>query len=179
MEEHLKLFQDHSEYQDFASGDTMVRPNVSYCVEQNEVHYNPIEHNNIVTYTSFEEMPVNSYGINPNEFCATFVSHEYNEQTGVGVLTFASDVTCALSINDATGDKLRSITLPRTVEQISINIGHAFESLTIKALTPPSIVVGYPGFNENVIIYVPAEAVNDYKANEYWSQYAAQIQPIR
>lgn len=39
--EFLKLFQNHEEYETFVSGDTMVKPNVSYCEQENEVHYNP------------------------------------------------------------------------------------------------------------------------------------------
>lgn len=37
----LKLFQTHSDYETFVSGGTMVRPNVSHCITENEVHYNP------------------------------------------------------------------------------------------------------------------------------------------
>ena len=48
--EYLKLFQNHSEYGDFVSGGTMVKPNVSHCVNENEVHYNPIETRLIVKY---------------------------------------------------------------------------------------------------------------------------------
>ena len=48
--EFLKLFQTHSEYEGFVSGDTMVKPNVSHCVQENEVHYNPIETRLIVKY---------------------------------------------------------------------------------------------------------------------------------
>lgn len=39
--DYLKLFQTHEDYEDFVSGGTMVRPNVSHCVSENEVHYNP------------------------------------------------------------------------------------------------------------------------------------------
>jgi len=39
----LKLFQTHEEYEAFVSGRTMVKPNVSHCVQDNEVHYNPIK----------------------------------------------------------------------------------------------------------------------------------------
>lgn len=40
---YLKLFKNHGEYQDFVSGDTMIKPNVSHCVTQKDVHYNPRE----------------------------------------------------------------------------------------------------------------------------------------
>lgn len=38
--EYIKLFQNHSNYEDFVSGGTMVRPNVSHCIQENDVHYN-------------------------------------------------------------------------------------------------------------------------------------------
>ena len=40
---YLKLFQTHEEYEAFVSGGTMMKPNVSHCVQENDVHYNPIE----------------------------------------------------------------------------------------------------------------------------------------
>lgn len=39
--DYLKLFQTHEEYEAFVSGGTMLRPNVSHCVSENDVHYNP------------------------------------------------------------------------------------------------------------------------------------------
>ena len=39
--DYIKLFGSHSDYEDFVSGDTMELPNVSHCVEENDVHYNP------------------------------------------------------------------------------------------------------------------------------------------
>lgn len=41
MAENLKLFNEHSEYEDFIQTEGFTRPNVSYCIEENEVHYNP------------------------------------------------------------------------------------------------------------------------------------------
>ena len=38
--DYLKLFQTHEEYEAFVSGGTMVKPNVSHCVSENDVHYN-------------------------------------------------------------------------------------------------------------------------------------------
>lgn len=37
---YLKLFDNHAEYEGFVSGETMVRPNVSHCVQENDIHYN-------------------------------------------------------------------------------------------------------------------------------------------
>lgn len=38
---YLKLFPQHSDYQAFISGGGVDLPNVSYCENENEVHYNP------------------------------------------------------------------------------------------------------------------------------------------
>ena len=73
MSEYLKLFDTHTNYENFVDSGTMVKPNVSYCVEQNEVHYNPVpiimtvKYNvtdatnptQLYTYVSQEDMTVN------------------------------------------------------------------------------------------------------------------------
>lgn len=42
MKEYIKLFDEHSEYEAYINGEDKVLPNVSYCIDNNEVHYNPI-----------------------------------------------------------------------------------------------------------------------------------------
>jgi hypothetical protein len=37
---YIKLFESHNSYEDFVDGGTMVKPNVSHCVQENDVHYN-------------------------------------------------------------------------------------------------------------------------------------------
>ena len=39
---YIQLFNNHSNYTEFTETDKFVRPNVSHCIEENEVHYNPI-----------------------------------------------------------------------------------------------------------------------------------------
>lgn len=41
MGDYLKLFETHSEYEAYSGGGEMLKPNVSYCEDNNEVHYNP------------------------------------------------------------------------------------------------------------------------------------------
>ena len=41
MGDYLKLFETHAEYEDYSGGGEMIKPNVSYCEDNNEVHYNP------------------------------------------------------------------------------------------------------------------------------------------
>ena len=44
MSKYLKLFENNTQYETFIGGGgntPFVKPNVSYCTEENEVHYNP------------------------------------------------------------------------------------------------------------------------------------------
>ena len=41
MGKYIKLFNNHAEYTAFTQTDDFIKPNVSHCVQQNEVHYNP------------------------------------------------------------------------------------------------------------------------------------------
>jgi len=42
MAKHLKLFDNHDDYLDFKGTSDFILPNVSHCIEENEVHYNPL-----------------------------------------------------------------------------------------------------------------------------------------
>ena len=77
---------------------------------------------------------------------------------------------------------LASVEIPATVNLIS---GMAFymcsslTSLTVLAITPPALVQqAFEGTSNDLIIYVPAESVDTYKAASEWSSYASKIQAI-
>ena len=59
MAKYLKLFDTHAEYESFIQTD-FDKPNVSYCTDNNEVHYNPVETRLICKYnvTSISEPTV-------------------------------------------------------------------------------------------------------------------------
>lgn len=42
MEDYLKLFEITSDYEAYIEGDDALLPNVSYCEDENKVHYNPM-----------------------------------------------------------------------------------------------------------------------------------------
>ena len=42
MGKYIKLFQNHTDYLDFKGTSDFILPNVSHCIEENEVHYNPL-----------------------------------------------------------------------------------------------------------------------------------------
>lgn len=77
---------------------------------------------------------------------------------------------------------LETVTIPDSVDTIG---DYAFSncsnltSLTVKATYPPTLGSGvFTNTNSNLVIYVPAESVNDYKAASGWSDYASKIQAI-
>jgi hypothetical protein len=49
MADYLKLFDTTSEYETYIEGQDVLLPNVSYCEDNNEVYYNPIENITIIT----------------------------------------------------------------------------------------------------------------------------------
>ena len=51
MSKYIKLFETHSEYNTYINGQDAILPNVSYCEDNNDVHYNPwTDPRLIVTY---------------------------------------------------------------------------------------------------------------------------------
>lgn len=43
MAKYLKLFDEHTDYETFIASQDFITPNVSYCVQENEVHFNPYD----------------------------------------------------------------------------------------------------------------------------------------
>ena len=52
MGKYLKLFNTHTEYEAYSRGE-MILPNVSYCEDVNDVHYNPYVHDYSQDYLTF------------------------------------------------------------------------------------------------------------------------------
>ena len=82
-------------------------------------------------------------------------------------------------------EKLTTVDLGPNVTKIgqsSFNVyNSALTSLTCRATTPPTLgnsVFGFSGAPANLVIYVPAESVDAYKAATNWSTYADKIQAI-
>ena len=58
MSKYIKLFENHAQYETFigGGGDTpFVRPNVSHCIAENEVHYNPTWAEEYLTFVALED----------------------------------------------------------------------------------------------------------------------------
>ena len=50
MKRYVRVFQEHSDYSNFTRTEDFMLPNVSYCINENDVHYNPIETRLVVKY---------------------------------------------------------------------------------------------------------------------------------
>ena len=56
MGDYLKLFDTHSEYEEYIEGDNVFLPNVSHCKQQGDVHYNPWTYaENYLTFVARED----------------------------------------------------------------------------------------------------------------------------
>ena len=58
MRKYIKTFKSHAQYETFINGggDTpFVRPNVSHCIAENEVHYNPTWADEYLTFVALED----------------------------------------------------------------------------------------------------------------------------
>ena len=67
--DYMKLFDTHSEYEEFISRGEVTTPNVSHCVQENDVHYNAIAQQNaidkllnLLELDSIEDLALWSYG---------------------------------------------------------------------------------------------------------------------
>ena len=77
---------------------------------------------------------------------------------------------------------LASITIPSGVTSIGARAFASCSSLasiTVEAVTPPTLGSGvFSSTHADLVIYVPAESVETYKAASGWSTYASRIQAI-
>jgi len=56
MSNYVKLFNTHTEYQTYIGRDDALKPNVSYCEDNNEVHYNPFSYaDEYLTFVALED----------------------------------------------------------------------------------------------------------------------------
>ena len=81
--------------------------------------------------------------------------------------------------------KLTTVDLGPNVTSIATNTfsiySSSLTSFTCRATTPPTLgsnVFGWSGAPANLVIYVPAESVDAYKAASGWSEFADKIQAI-
>ena len=161
---YLKEFDAHSGYTDFTLSGELLRPNVSYCVNEEEVHYNPIYPSNVIKFTSTEEILLGSYGFiveglynsDRNEFTTDNVV-SYSETFKGGVYNYEVKFDTTVSFlgyifqwNNT--EYLTSITLPSMVEGLGdicdqSGVLTGVTTLTLLSYSPPRIGETSPNFN--------------------------------
>ena len=144
----IKNFENHQGYEAYVAED-YPKPNVSYCVQENEVHYNPIgpfSPNNIIRYEASEKLTETtsdkSSGLHTNKFGTTMASHTF--ENGVGTIEFEDSVTSIGNYAFYKCSSLNIVTIPNSVTSIGDNVFDGCSSLT--SVTIPNGVTSIGNF---------------------------------
>lgn len=204
---YLKKFSNHSDYNTFTGSTEFIKPNVSHCIQENDVHYNPKEDeptNNKLTasYNDGTSRTVECNGegeltsgeTKPSGYqasamttavigdCVTEIGEfAFSECSSLTSVTIPNTVTSIGMLAFYYCSGLTSVNIPSGVTSIGSNAFFACIgpiSLTVNPVVPPTL--GDLVFTATNIypIYVPAESVEAYKSAEGWSQYSDRIFPI-
>lgn len=75
MAKYLKKFNTHSEYNDFINGENKILPNISYCIDENDSHFNKfVETKTVAIYTVTDaSTPTKLYAYQPNSMYGSVV----------------------------------------------------------------------------------------------------------
>ena len=66
MNEHIKLFETHSDYEEYINSQDKILPNVSFCKDSEEVHYNEKPHDYSEDYLTFVAKENGTFTFSPN-----------------------------------------------------------------------------------------------------------------
>lgn len=137
MGDYLKLFETHTEYNTYITGNDKILPNVSYCEDNNEVHYNPyippffckltLNNGNVIELEGSGEltsaMVSDTYkstlvSVESGELCTSIGDYAFFDCSGLTSVTIGSGAT---SIGDSVFygcSNLTSLIIPNTVTSI-------------------------------------------------------------
>ena len=110
MANYLKLFETHSQYEAYMGGGEIALPNVSHCISENEVHYNPYVHDYSQDYftTIAKESGTITFTYISDAPTGTFTSMSYKKNDGEWITTQYdpnNGNTIDVSVNN--GDKVQ------------------------------------------------------------------------
>ena len=139
MAKYLKFFETHSAYNTYITGNDKILPNVSYCEDNNDVHYNPwTDPRVIVTYnvtstseaitltqltSCFSEMEIDGV-VQPS----VVGSYQF-DTTGEHIVKYTL-VEGTTTIGYFTGTPIKSIIIPNSITSIDASAFISCESLT-------------------------------------------------
>lgn len=114
MGQYLKLFNTHTNYQNFVNSGQMLTPNVSHCVAENEVHYNEVLPVNQELWAKFKQLYGSKVTNEDRRLFATYpMTYEiyndeyYDDNVQVGYahwMEIHTDVTPCFSYNNPNPD---------------------------------------------------------------------------
>ena len=122
---YIRNFENHTKYDE--DRQNLILPNISFCKQENEVHYNPSPMN-VITYQATEKLteaivkPYPTDGLHSNAFSGssgqqlTMESHTF--ENGVGTIEFDGDIASigTYAFNGCSG--ITSVTIPNSVTSI-------------------------------------------------------------
>ena len=114
---YFKKFNFHSDYETYISSNDKLLPNISYCEDQNEVHFNPIPNyaEEYLTFVALENGTISftysEHTVEPNEYndYSNYDGNyiEYSIDNGqTWVKTNNSDGEVIVTLNVFAGDKI-------------------------------------------------------------------------
>ena len=205
---YLKLFETHTEYEEYMN-DNPTLPNVSYCIDNDEVHYNPyvppMDTRIVATFNVINSTVPNSIINDEEDIMATVTQMEIDgvvlddvvsvykfDTTGDHTVKYTlSDPTSLLAVDTgfyyigmfAFEPRLTKVELPASVTSIGSGLFRGagqLTNVTLQSTTPPTLGTDvFYNTNANLVIYVPSESVDAYKSASGWSDYASRIQAIQ
>ena len=94
MSKYIKLFENHTQYEAYLGGGEMILPNVSHCIDVNDVHYNPIPHDYSKDYLTFVALENGTFTFTPvNDNVISYSLDEGNTWTELAANTNTPTVT--------------------------------------------------------------------------------------
>ena len=201
MGKYLKLFEQHAQYEAYIGGGGAVLPNVSYCIDNDEVHYNPVipetrlvatfnvtdiaYPTNIIYFAGISYMSkieVDDTEISLEVLRQSYGSYQF-DTTGEHTVKYTLIDNSTMPESIFIVVDFTNIIIPSIITTIGADAFRGCSSLTsvtINATTPPTLMNSLAFDDTNDCpIYVPAQSVDTYKAASGWSSLASRIQAIQ
>ena len=143
---YLKKFPNHEGYSAYSASTEYLTPNVSYCAQEDEVHYGsnsepPMPSTNAITYTASTQLNVDLTAFTPAATAET-----YDSATQTGVIEFNALVTAIGTNAFSEKNALTSIVIPDSVTTIGDMAFDSCESLTNVTIGNGTTSIGYGAF---------------------------------